>query len=480
MTRIEKYLFAAAILTTGFSVAWQFRRDPASLVHEMDLATTTDSMIYRPSDAKKNPPASGPKLPVAAVATLPEDEEIHSATAPEVAQIPSIERSGEPPSLPRQFNTGEAAEPDNQDAEEQDAESVVEPIRSSALEDDDAASVAPEKNSDQSDMQDVAEDETMVAENGGNNPDEETPNLESVGRDNGDDTPQVEAPESEQPTDRTSGNDESGDVKASKNAASDEASTTGSSATEAASDEAASDEAPSDDEAADPEGVNANPVTDEATIVDEALADDTGAAETQEGNVESEFAAPEERQSHQEETADKEAWDSSPPASAQPQVTGELPTERTVENPEAKNEQASITGESDKQPVNRAEPVEKPTATEAIASSDADKPAAAGSEPTAARPIKWKIRDGDTLETIAYRLFGDSRYWRLIFFANRDKLSDPRLLPIGLEIDVPASRNDMNRATPPSDSPKAKPTRTSEVGALPMISLPSMPVSKDR
>ena len=48
-----------------------------------------------------------------------------------------------------------------------------------------------------------------------------------------------------------------------------------------------------------------------------------------------------------------------------------------------------------------------------------------------------RIADGDTLESLAQRYLGASRRWKVIFNANADVLSDPQLLPIGTEIEIP-------------------------------------------
>lgn len=50
-----------------------------------------------------------------------------------------------------------------------------------------------------------------------------------------------------------------------------------------------------------------------------------------------------------------------------------------------------------------------------------------------------RIRDGDTLSGLARRYLGSrERYWE-IYDANRDRLKDPDLLPIGIEIRIPAT-----------------------------------------
>jgi nucleoid-associated protein YgaU len=62
--------------------------------------------------------------------------------------------------------------------------------------------------------------------------------------------------------------------------------------------------------------------------------------------------------------------------------------------------------------------------------------------PTVARPADGpqvhKIVDGDTLEALAARYLGSSARAMEIFQANRDVLADPELLPIGVELKIPA------------------------------------------
>lgn len=56
---------------------------------------------------------------------------------------------------------------------------------------------------------------------------------------------------------------------------------------------------------------------------------------------------------------------------------------------------------------------------------------------TAARST-YRVRDGDDLVGIAARIYGHPAAARAVWEANRDRLSDPGLLPIGLELRLPA------------------------------------------
>jgi nucleoid-associated protein YgaU len=57
------------------------------------------------------------------------------------------------------------------------------------------------------------------------------------------------------------------------------------------------------------------------------------------------------------------------------------------------------------------------------------------STPTVATYI---VQSGDTLSKIARQVYGDANKWNLIFEANRDKLTDPALIRVGMELRLPA------------------------------------------
>jgi hypothetical protein len=56
-----------------------------------------------------------------------------------------------------------------------------------------------------------------------------------------------------------------------------------------------------------------------------------------------------------------------------------------------------------------------------------------------------RIVDGDTLESLAQRYLGSADRAAEIFAANRSVLSDPRLLPIGAELRIPATAAPQSR-----------------------------------
>jgi hypothetical protein len=57
--------------------------------------------------------------------------------------------------------------------------------------------------------------------------------------------------------------------------------------------------------------------------------------------------------------------------------------------------------------------------------------------PTNGANDTYTVQPGDTLGKIAQQLYGDARLWPLIFEANRDKLSSPSLIRVGMELRIP-------------------------------------------
>jgi len=68
---------------------------------------------------------------------------------------------------------------------------------------------------------------------------------------------------------------------------------------------------------------------------------------------------------------------------------------------------------------------------------DRDDSAAAGREPGDRSPRTHKIQDGDTLSKLAARYLGSSDRCLEIYELNRGVLSNPDLLPIGVELKIP-------------------------------------------
>ena len=79
---------------------------------------------------------------------------------------------------------------------------------------------------------------------------------------------------------------------------------------------------------------------------------------------------------------------------------------------------------------------EIPSAPAFTAFSAVGLPTAAAAAPSAA-PGTYTIRDGDDLTSIATRLYGHPGAAEAIWSANRDRLTDPAVLPIGLSLRIP-------------------------------------------
>jgi nucleoid-associated protein YgaU len=65
---------------------------------------------------------------------------------------------------------------------------------------------------------------------------------------------------------------------------------------------------------------------------------------------------------------------------------------------------------------------------------------------------RHRIRDGDTLESLALRYLDDEARAHEIFEANRGLLSDPMLLPIGVELTIPTGDRLAVASTPTENS----------------------------
>lgn len=49
----------------------------------------------------------------------------------------------------------------------------------------------------------------------------------------------------------------------------------------------------------------------------------------------------------------------------------------------------------------------------------------------------YHVQRGDTLWSLAKRFYGDSKHWRRILAANRNRVPDPRNLPVGIKLIIP-------------------------------------------
>ena len=68
-------------------------------------------------------------------------------------------------------------------------------------------------------------------------------------------------------------------------------------------------------------------------------------------------------------------------------------------------------------------------------SSDAQTADAEGS-----KAVTHKVVDGDSLWNLAYKYYKDGSKWKLIYDANKDKISDPEKLTLGTELTIPADQ----------------------------------------
>lgn len=110
---------------------------------------------------------------------------------------------------------------------------------------------------------------------------------------------------------------------------------------------------------------------------------------------------------------------------------------------------------STKAPPLRAEPVHRRIEKAFDVFDDSlDPPPADGETPrqpqAAAAPRTHRVQNGDTLSALAARYLGSSeRFWD-IFTANRDRLRNPDVLPIGLELRIPCDEPAGRTAPPPT------------------------------
>jgi len=102
---------------------------------------------------------------------------------------------------------------------------------------------------------------------------------------------------------------------------------------------------------------------------------------------------------------------------------------------------------------------ERPVAEEASALARPAEPA----QPSGRTHV---VARGDTLMRIARKYYGDESNWKVILEANRDKISDPNSIPVGVELFVPdlaAARLQATSITLPAPEGPAR-THTVEAG----------------
>jgi nucleoid-associated protein YgaU len=104
--------------------------------------------------------------------------------------------------------------------------------------------------------------------------------------------------------------------------------------------------------------------------------------------------------------------------------------------------------------IDAVEPTEAPRdlpPTYPKSPAEGDGSIAANPPPT--RTVIHKIRDGDTLMSLARRYLGDGGRFQEIFAANRQRLPDADVLPIGVEIEIPIGPPPETTTDTPDESP---------------------------
>lgn len=73
-----------------------------------------------------------------------------------------------------------------------------------------------------------------------------------------------------------------------------------------------------------------------------------------------------------------------------------------------------------------------------VASTPPATPAAIPAAPTpATRDIRYVVRERDSLSALAQRFYRDPQQWQRIYDANRDRIPNPNVLPVGVTIVIP-------------------------------------------
>lgn len=99
----------------------------------------------------------------------------------------------------------------------------------------------------------------------------------------------------------------------------------------------------------------------------------------------------------------------------------------------------------------------------------ASKPASPVSAPTATTG-SYTVQSGDTLSTIAAKVYGESKLWKRIYDANKDAIgSDPGALKVGQSLRIPPKSGDAAAKPVPAPAPApAKPAPAPE-SAKPVV-----------
>ncbi|MCB9856846.1 MAG: LysM peptidoglycan-binding domain-containing protein [Phycisphaerales bacterium] len=90
-------------------------------------------------------------------------------------------------------------------------------------------------------------------------------------------------------------------------------------------------------------------------------------------------------------------------------------------------------------PLRRVEPeTSKPTNSAHVTPTNdtSAPPAAVAAAPETGMRV-YHVQRGDTLWSLANKFYGDSKHWRRILAANRNRVPDPRDLPVGIKLIIP-------------------------------------------
>jgi nucleoid-associated protein YgaU len=77
-------------------------------------------------------------------------------------------------------------------------------------------------------------------------------------------------------------------------------------------------------------------------------------------------------------------------------------------------------------------------------------------------PGAYTVQSGDTLSSIATKVYGDSKLWKRIYDANKDAIgSDPGALKVGQSLRIPPKTGDAAAKPAPTAAPAATPAPAS-------------------
>lgn len=129
--------------------------------------------------------------------------------------------------------------------------------------------------------------------------------------------------------------------------------------------------------------------------------------------------------------------------SRQPTRSRRAPSYRKTNRP-ARGAYSTPTAKSEesRSPLRRVEPERQPQRTapspgSVASASDSYVPSPANPPAPETSMRVYHVQTGDTLWGLANRFYGDSKHWRRILAANRNRVPDPRTLPVGIKLIIP-------------------------------------------